>query len=209
MYPIRKRYGEEEWDIRQFVQPMTPGVVRLASSLPQDRFVEAAWEWVVNNIKYPYGNVEIADRHYQEAFLGPTFRRAITFDYWSFPAETLATGVGDCEDASNLLVSILRHRLTPQEVFVTVGHFDGMGHAWVTIGRNLLVLEATPPNFPTKYVAAPEAPPYNAILRYNDVMVIGDSKVLIGWRAGPPGIKSAAIARHYSRLTAQRKRIYA
>lgn len=173
MYPIQKRYGEETWDIRQFVQPDTPGVVEIAGLLPQNepQFIQAAWEWVVNNIAYPPGPFETEDRHYQEAFTGRARRRHLTYDYWSFPAETLALGMGDCEDSAMLLASILRTRLPESRVYVSVGTFNGYGHAWVTVDG--MTLEATPPpEAPARYVALPEGPPYTAMLRFNDRHVI-------------------------------------
>jgi hypothetical protein len=195
---VRKRFGKEEWDIRQFVQPDTPGVVAIArsfSSLPKDKFIEAAWGWVVNNIKYPPGNIEVADRHRLEAFTGRARQKFVTFDYWSFPAETLATGYGDCEDVSNLLASILRHRLSEDEVFVTVGAFTDFGHAWVTLS-NGLVLEATSsPEAPRKYVAIMEAgSPYKPLLRFNDKKVVPISQ---GFRLKRSREKFSAIRTYF------------
>jgi hypothetical protein len=172
MFIVKRRFGNELWDIRQFVQPGTPGVARLAARLPagKQQFVEAAWAWVINNIKYPPGPPATSDRHYREAFLAPATARDITYDYWSFPAETLALRVGDCEDTSILLCSILRWRLSPEEVFVAIGEFGGSGHAWVTVGG--LVLETTPaPAASVGYRALPEARPYRALLRFNDEVV--------------------------------------
>lgn len=180
MFTVKRRFGNELWDIRQFVQPATPGVVRLVAKLPAEKaaFIQAAWSWVVNNIKYPPGPPDKSDRHYREAFLPPATARSVTYDYWSFPAETLALGIGDCEDASILLCSILRHRLGPEEVLVTIGEFNGFGHAWVTVGG--LVLETTPPpQGATGYRALPEGRPYIPLLRFNDQVV----------REAVPGIK--------------------
>lgn len=172
MFTVKRRFGNELWDIRQFVQPMTPGVLAITARFPADKqkFIEAAWAWVVNNIKYPPGPPEENDRHYREAYLPPALSREITYDYWNFPAETLALKVGDCEDASILLCSLLRNRLSAEEVFVTVGEFSGLGHAWVTV--NGLVLETTPvPEAPAVYRALPEARPYVPLLRFNDQIV--------------------------------------
>jgi len=170
VFSVRRRYGNEIWDVRQFVQPGTPGVVRLVKMFPlsREKFILAAWQWVVNNIKYPPGPPEENDRHYREAYLPPALSREVTYDYWNFPAETLALGVGDCEDASILLCSILRHRLGPNEVFVTVGEFENFGHAWVTV--NGIVLETTPGQG-INYTPVPERPPYRTLLRFNDRLV--------------------------------------
>lgn len=191
-FVVKRRLGNELWDIRQFVQPATPGVVRLAARLPAEKvaFIQAAWSWVVNNIKYPPGSPDKNDRHYCEDFLPPAMARNVTYDYWSFPAETLALGVGDCEDTSILLCSILRHKLGPQEVFVTIGEFNGFGHAWVTVAGR--VLETTPPPQGLGvYVAVPEGLPYRALLRFNDCIV---EEVVPGTREdaiGRPGRKDS------------------
>lgn len=211
MLGVRKRFGEEEWDIRQFVQPSAPAVVRIASSLPADRFVEAAWEWVLNNIKYPPGPLDVADRHYREAFVRPGTNRPLisetAYDFWSFPAETVACGYGDCEDASFVLASILRNRLPETEVFVTVGQFGGMGHAWVTVRD--LVLETTPLPGVKRYTASPERHPYIPLLRFNDRLVVGWKAPAVLMGVGYSPRKAAAIAALQARLTRKNRRPYA
>lgn len=195
MFTVQRRYGREEWDLRQFVQPSTPGVARLAAQLPADRpgFVGGAWAWVLRNIAYPPGPPETSDRHYREAFTGP-LKTDVTYDYWSFPAETLALGVGDCEDASILLCSILRHRLGPGEVCVTVGEFAGYGHAWVTVGG--LILEAIPPLEGEPRKALREAPPYAPILRFNDRLV----RTVTGRLPRPPSVRKFPLLRAFHGL---------
>jgi len=180
---VRRRFGKEEWDVRQFVQPDTPGVIAIArsfSSLPKDKFIEAAWGWVINNVKYPPGDLEVADRHLLEAFTGEARRRYVTYDYWSFPAETLTTGYGDCEDVSFLLASILRNRLSENEVFVTVGTFKNFGHAWVTLSDGLVLEATSSPEAPRRYVAIKEkGSPYNPILRFNDKKILKTQQQLL------------------------------
>lgn len=176
-YVVRKRLPGEEWDVRQFVTPNAPGVARVEAQLPagEREFVAAAWRWVAENIRYPEGPPDVEDEHYFAAFRGRTRRRYRVYDYWSFPAETLATGVGDCEDASFLLASILRRRLPDTRVFVTVGLFDNYGHAWVTVDG--LVLETTP-GLPS-YVAAREQFPYAAFFRFNDTVVLPVREIMV------------------------------
>lgn len=177
-FVARKRFPGEEWDVRQFIQPMTPGVRRIASRLPDVDFIQAAWEWVVRNIRYPYGPQDTEDRHTLEAFLKPDGSpkyRVTTDDFWSFPAETLAFGEGDCEDATFLLVSLLRTKLPPENVFATIGLFQDFGHAWVTVmdGSTPLVLETTPRRQDKMWFQrTAEGPPYYPFFRFNDQQVI-------------------------------------
>jgi len=232
LYVVRKRYGSEERDVREFVDPQTPAVTDIASALPADReaYVRRAWEWVVRNIDYPPGPSSLADRHYQEAFLASSgltglVRRTVvaaglgslvrgvlsggstrellkgaflggglaalaqellsrgtaaavaparcdeTNDFWQFPSETVSLGMGDCEDMSFLLCSILRHRLGPDEAYVTLGTFQGFGHAWVTIdGPMPLLLETTLDDIPRESLY--EDGPYRPVLRFNDQNVV-------------------------------------
>ena len=177
-FVVRKRFPGEEWDIRQFVQPLTPGVRRIAARLPKENFVRAAWEWVVKNIRYPYGPRETEDRHTLEAYIkpdgSPRFRVTVD-DFWSFPAETLAFGEGDCEDATFLLVSILRTRLPADMVYATIGIFKNFGHAWVTVmdGKTPLVLETTPKRRNRmRFKKRQERPPYYPFFRFNDRKVV-------------------------------------
>jgi|GEM_PF-2112392 hypothetical protein len=169
-YVVKKRLPGEEWDIRQFVTPNVPGVARIETQLPagEREFVATAWWWVTKYIQYPEGSPDVEDEHYFRAFRGRTRRAYRVYDYWSFPAETLVTRIGDCEDASFLLASILRRRLPDTRVFVTIGLFDNYGHAWVTVDG--LVLETTP-GLPS-YKAIPEQLPYVPFFRFNDTVVL-------------------------------------
>lgn len=97
------------------------------------------------------------------------------YDFWNFPAETLRDMTGDCEDTSNLLCSILRSELSQDEVFVTVGTFEGYGHAWVTVYNRQgipLVLETTGENVVSVDESIIEELPYVPYLRFNDKRVI-------------------------------------
>ncbi|MGQ9756097.1 MAG: transglutaminase-like domain-containing protein [Desulfotomaculales bacterium] len=202
----RKRYPGEEWDVRQFVQPLTPGVRRIVAGLERETdFETGAWKWVVNNIRYPPGVRNIEDRHYYEAFLNPSgtgpLVRAEARDFWSFPAETLAHGWGDCEDASILLVSILRHRLSADEVFVTAGTFKRYGHAWVAVFRNgkVHVLETVPRRREKwRFRVVEERYPYEACFRFNDRKI----QVVRGFCIAPKRTrdKLAAIEAFYAGL---------
>jgi hypothetical protein len=240
-YPVVKRYGDETYDLRAFVRPVSFSVLSIAQQLliaDKQTFIENSWNWVITNIKYPYFKNELSevfDRHYMEGYLKPnstsgiiktaivnglmlsaarilitgalnltpltitkdfligngiysvisalvynshTYSPAFTyeqFDFWNFPEETIRDMTGDCEDASILLCSILRNALSENEVFVTVGFFENIGHAWVTIFNNVgqpIVLETTGDNILRVSESIIEQPPYYPLFRFNDINVI-------------------------------------
>lgn len=55
-------------------------------------------------------------------------------DHWGFPAETLALGMGDCDDSAVLLTSLLRNFLPEDRVFATAGLFGRVGGPRVGVG---------------------------------------------------------------------------
>lgn len=178
-YLVRVRFFGEERDIREFIQPGSAPVLDIAEGLSTDRdqAVLETWRYIAQNIIYP--PVEPYDYRYQEAFLRQAegikvFEPRVAlisetrYDYWQMPAETLAEGIGDCEDMTFVGVSALRNRLSADEVFATLGMWEGYGHAWVTIHKNgqARVMETTrPPQWPLRL----EAPAYVPYLRFNDV----------------------------------------
>jgi len=241
-YPVQKRYGDETYDVREFITPDSYEVGALAQMMDtssKKNFIQSSWIWVLRNIQYPYfdkANADISDRHYSENYLIKTSllktlgnffltgslsgfaRIAITgaisggavalirdaligsglysiaialingeqnklqparsytqYDFWNFPSETLRDGIGDCEDTSILLCSILRNMLSSDEVFVTVGLFADYGHAWVTVINEKgqpLTLETTGSNVITFDESLLENLPYQPIFRFNDEKVI-------------------------------------
>lgn len=74
-YPIQRRFGDETYDIREFITKDSLQVVRLANNMDmssKENFIQSSWDWVIKSIKYPYftsGNMEIADRHYLENYI--------------------------------------------------------------------------------------------------------------------------------------------
>ena len=67
-------------------------------------------------------------------------------EYWSFPIETLKRGIGDCEDTSFLLASLLLAAgVNPKNVRVVLGKTSGGGHAWVEVrtDKGWYILEST------------------------------------------------------------------
>lgn len=87
-------------------------------------------------------------------------------EWWSFPSETLAKCTGDCDDSSLLLVSMLRNFYPPDRVYVVIGTYRGLGHAWVELDGK--ILETTYTSAHT--VADPHN--YKALAAFNDVEVI-------------------------------------
>ncbi len=58
-------------------------------------------------------------------------------EYWQFPCETLENRMGDCEDTSFLLASlILALGVNKRHVRVVLGKYYGKGHAWVEVFIN-------------------------------------------------------------------------
>lgn len=103
-----------------FITPNDPAVQAVATSIinklgpdtsAQDRLKEA-YNYVSLNIKY------VTDKKqwgYPEV--------------WAMPDETLKRGLGDCEDTSFLLCSLLHSLGIPARV--VFGEWKGEGHAWV------------------------------------------------------------------------------
>ena len=241
-YPVVRRYGNEIYDIREFVTPGTYSVQEALKNIEytdKASFIENSWHWVIRNINYPYFTAETAeffDRHYMEEYImesntakrvgralvngaitgaarmlltGTTTLSAIAlardmiignavysaimavvnnqqkeytpqhtyeqYDFWNFPAETMRDMTGDCEDSAHLLCSILRNKLSEDEIFVTVGFFEDIGHAWVVIFNDIgepIVLETTDDNIIKVSESIIEGEPYYPAFRYNDKKVI-------------------------------------
>lgn len=168
---VEKRYPGERLDIREFIRPDTLMVQELVSRLPPDP--TAHYRWVVEQIAYPVGGDEVLDLHQECRWVTRAGRWRtcqLTDEFWSFPSETLADRVGDCDDKSILLVSMLRHLYPPQAVWATVGYWQGFGHMWVTVwtGQGWAVYETTLDR-PDPRMPVPEASPYEPLLRFNDV----------------------------------------
>lgn len=174
MITVRRRYGHEELDVREFVRPSTPMVQTLVRSIGR-RPARDYWRWVVQHIRYPLGDQANEDTHREQRYIGPNgpLFDQITDDFWSYPSETLRDRVGDCEDRAFLLVSLLRHILPPERVYVAIGLFRGMGHAWVMVNERGIweVFETTltADAIPVASQIITEAPDYYAHFWFNDV----------------------------------------
>lgn len=172
---VSKRYGAERLDIREFIRPDTYMVAELVRRLPPDP--DALYAWVVQNIAYPFGAEETLDLHQECRYVTPSGQWRIckqTDDFWNYPSETLADRVGDCDDKAFLLVSMLRHFYAPEEVFATVGYWQGFGHVWVVLRhpQGWRVYETTLQKVPSPMPLVLEGPPYDPLVRFNDVHVL-------------------------------------
>jgi len=88
-------------------------------------------------------------------------------EYWFFPDETLRQMAEDCDGSAILLASMLRQAgYTPDRVYVVIGTYRGLGHAWVELDGKILE---------TTYTSAhtvPDPHNYNWLAAFNDVEVI-------------------------------------
>lgn len=208
---VKKRFGAEWTDIREFVRPNDYMVAMLVDSKPTWTILEM-WEWVVKNIKYPFGVFSGPDRHHYAAYgwaglpvLGPLLasRKLKTSDYWSFPSETLRDGMGDCEDSAFLLVSMLRRAGPSLPTYATIGFFQEFGHVWVSVwyqGQWLILdttIEDIPPLIPTEQTR----PAYDPLFRFNeqDIIIVNPELSLLPKELHQQG-KDIAIASWYTVL---------
>lgn len=166
---VRKRYGDEWLDARQFIRPGDWMMGQVMARLRRDgkASVRGCWQWVVDNIAYPPGPAATEDDHmelrYHSLWPLPRFVNR-TNDFWNYPSETLRDRMEDCDGRSILLCSMLRSLDVP--AWFTVGMFRGkhhaFGHTWVTVqgaGRHLL-LETTLRRVPPPNVTLVEGGPY-------------------------------------------------
>ena len=175
---VRKRFGDEILDVREFVRPNTLMVRRLYAELRgrsrnRVEYLNKCWSYVVHRIKYPPGPQSSMDWHgmaaYRNQATGAPILQYQVRDYWNFPSETIRDGWGDCDDKAILLVSLLRWEFRSGEVFASVGRLDGHGHMWVAVRDKgqWIALETTKPQ-----AAMPELPHYISSFRFNDKAVI-------------------------------------
>ncbi len=104
-------------EIRRALREMTLPTTRKPGSF--DARAKEVWRWVTDSITY----TEDAPSQ-------------LLSDFWQFPAETIATNKGDCEDSSFLLASLLLSSgISPYCVRVVFGTLEVSGsgpipHAW-------------------------------------------------------------------------------
>ena len=88
-------------------------------------------------------------------------------EWWEWPAVTLSRTSGDCEDTTILLASMLRSTgYSPDKVYVCIGTYQGLKHAWVELDGEILET--------TYMTAGMVRDPYNYqwLAKFNDVLVI-------------------------------------
>lgn len=140
--------------LTEFVTPYADLIEQLVSGLQGSTKGETiwnCWDWECRNIKY----------------------RSELFDVWLTPSEAIIRGYDDCEEKAFTVCSLLRAcGLSPDEVFVALGNWSGIGHAWCAIFENgkYWVLEATLPAAPN--AAMEQAHPYYAYVLFNDIQTI-------------------------------------
>lgn len=177
---LRKRFGAQWFRVNALVQPNDWMVEQVAAQL-RGRSVHAVWDWVIEHIAYPWGQLGWSDIHSMEAFWRPgLFGRRPRFryaqrDYWSMPGEVLRDRMGDCKDSAALLTSLLRHQLGPRQVYMSVGQYRDAHacylHAWTTIflqDGTPLALDTTYPRPIRSDLWITESPHYHPFWRAND-----------------------------------------
>lgn len=171
---VRKRFGPELLDVREFIRPNAIMVARHADMLRRrsrnvPQYIDLCLNYVVRQIALPTGSLLTRDWHqlyaYRNADQPTPVLSYSANDFWNYPGETMAWRVGDCDDKSILLCSLLRRHLGANAAYCTVGTYRGAGHMWVTIwrGGSPAVLETT-----RRVDPVPEVAPYSAMFRFND-----------------------------------------
>ncbi len=139
-YLVSVRYPGQWNDIRDFVQPANPDVVSIYHQYGPDYW--SLFDFVCRNIDY---------------------RRDIG-EFWQTPSEVLR-GWGDCEDTSILLTSLIRAGGSP-DIYVALGSYQGLGHAWCQYRGEILESTFTQ----ARSVSDPEH--YDLYCLFNDQEVI-------------------------------------
>ena len=173
---VHKRWGDESEDVREFVRPDAWAVWQQAEILnrgnpPLVEYLHRCLNFVRTGIRLAPGPATTMDWHRMQAYGNPfaPILRYSENDFWNYPSETLDQKIGDCDDKSILLVSLLRRRYRAKDVFCSVGLLGDVGHMWVSLvgTRNLHVVETT-----TEQPLFLEVPPYSAYYRFNDKEVM-------------------------------------
>jgi len=111
-YLVDVRYFGQSHALRSFIQPSNPDVLAACSQFGPDPWT--LFDFVCRNFDYKLDIGEL----------------------WQFPSETLARGLGDCEDTSILLTSLMR--AGGNRCYVALGSIGGYGHAWCQLNGNIL-----------------------------------------------------------------------
>ena len=194
---VRKRFGDEWVDVRDFIRPNDFMVEQVLQGRP-GWTVEELWQWVIDNIKYPAGDTFILDHHTLLAYHpagGPIgmlipSRFYSTVDFWSYPSETLRNRVGDCEDSSFLLTSMIRRQFPDLPAYSTVGLFEDYGHVWTAIksADGWRVLDTTLGRLPQIVPIESLTGKYSPLFRFNEKEVLIEAReIIVPERVHTPG----------------------
>lgn len=113
------RRDGQYYSLKKFITPTEPLIRDLAAILYQGgNFVKDAQDFVHSEVKY----------------------KSERGDFWQMPVQTLEKGVGDCEDSSLLLCSILKNYT---DSYVVLGSWKNQGHAWLISGEPWHIIEST------------------------------------------------------------------
>ena len=185
---VRKRFGDEWTDVRDFVRPRD-FMVRQVVSARADWTPQQMWQWVVETIRYPIGTPRTLDLYVMTSrpfpipilgWLVPS-HRYITRDFWEFPAEVLRDREADCEGSAALLVSMLRCRWPDFPAYVSVGYFREFGHVWVSVqsGADWQIWDTTLGFVPSPPPLERTSPDYQVLFRFDDRQVIQVAEELV------------------------------
>lgn len=137
LYYITVRNSGEWNEIRDFIQPQNPEVMKTILECGSG----SAWEcfdWVCRNIDY----------------------RSDQGEFFQYPHETVMRQLGDCEDSTILLTSMLRNFTN---AYAVLGEYLGYGHAWVEM-EDGQIYETTL----TQAMTVPDPEHYVAYVKFND-----------------------------------------
>jgi hypothetical protein len=172
---VHKRFGREQNDVREFIRPHSPMVEKLGLAIERSsdsprEYLRRCHAFVCFRIAFPPGGASHQDWRAMEAFRfgrRPGLRYETT-EYWAYPSETLVTRMGDCDDKSILLTSLLRRKFPAHAVHSTVGKLGTTWHMWTTVTDKgqVLIFETTRWQTPRK-----ESTPYVPYFRFNDTDV--------------------------------------
>lgn len=211
---VQRRFGDEQWDVREFVRPDTFMIETICQEIPFGNAPFHEWAWVVSNIAYPRAGRWGPDLHRRLSYGGPFAAQIqyVSTDYWNLPSETLRDGRGDCEDTAILLTSLLMCRYPNAAYYVTIGYLEDpkskelLGHAWTTDLRTPgrpTVWDTTVGQPLPKWAGVPEKLPYVPVFRFNHRMAFWVNRQL------PPPVpveiaqKAQILATHLQALVVQ------
>ena len=148
------RWGDEWHYPNEFVRPHDGQVMEYFDNITRgigspDEQAIACWDFVASEVDYPLTLLgQSTDYHllnaypFSQGLFGTRYRvKYATEEFFQFPTEVLGHRqkngrmVGDCDDSSILLASLIRNCLPPEKVKMVIGSSEGYeneaDHAWV------------------------------------------------------------------------------